>query len=200
MSGDEINHMVRNRHLVESLERSLRSGSHGLSVVPGLLKRLLEEGSWREFTTQREELVRYERFADFVSTPPLKGLGSDLGLIRRVIGNDVEALDLLDRALQNPVGTNVASNNVTSQPAGNQRDKALRKLRKDAPELHEQVLAGSLTAHAAMVKAGYRPKTFTVRADNAASAARTLRKHLDPRQLAELAALLARPEDEGTSR
>ncbi len=191
-----VNHLVRNRHLVESLEQSLRSGKHGLSVVPGLLKRLLAEESWREFTTQRGELVRHERFADFVTTPPLKGLGADVELIRRVISDDVEALDLLDQALKRQHGGDRSKSDViTLAPdevsvRGTSRDYALRKLRKDAPELHADVLAGRLSAHAAMVTAGFRPATFTVRADDTTAAARTLRKHLTPEQLAELARLL----------
>lgn len=191
MTADGINHLVRNQHLVESLERSLRSGKHGLSVVPGLLKRLLQEESWREFTTQRDELVKHERFADFVTTPPLKGLGADVDLIKRVIGDDVEALDLLDRALQNAPSIH-AVNNIHGRPEGTSKDAALRRLRKDAPELHADVLAGRLTAHAAMVTAGFRPKTFTVRADDTTSVARTLRKNLTPEQLAELGRLLTR--------
>lgn len=200
MNTDGVDHKVRNRHLVESLERSLRSGKHGLSVVPGLLKQVLVEESWREFTTQRDELVQHARFIDFVTTPPLRGLGADLDLIRRVVGNDPEALDLLDRAMQNPVGGSskivlnhhiVNVENDQEVPKGNSAAYALRKLRKDAPDLHAEVLAGRLTAHAAMVRGGFRPRTFTIRADDTTSVARTLRKNLKPDQLAELAQLLA---------
>lgn len=67
---------------------------------------------------------------------------------------------------------------------------ALSRLRKDAPDLHAEVVAGRLTAHAAMVKVGFWPKTFTVRVDDAAATARTLRKHMPPEQLAELARML----------
>jgi hypothetical protein len=46
-------------------------------------------------------------------------------------------------------------NNVNSdRPEGNAKAAALRKLRKDAPELHAKVLAKEMTAHAAMVQAG----------------------------------------------
>lgn len=176
---DGVNHLVRNRHLVEDLGGALRSGQHGLATVPGLLKRVLAEESWREFTTQRGEHVVHERFVDFVTTPPLAGIGSTVELLRRIVADDTEALDLLDRALQNPVGTNVALNNMKGHPRGTSKDYALRKLRKDAPELHAEVLAGRLSAHAAMVKAGYRPPTFTVRADSPESVAATLRRRLD---------------------
>lgn len=180
-----------NAVLVDALGSSLRRGGNALEAVPGLLKRLLAEESWREFVTQRGELVQHDRFVDFVTTPPLRGIGASVDLIRRIIADDTEAVDLLDQALQNPVGTNVALNNIQGQaPVGTSKDAALRKLRKDAPELHADVIAGRLTAHAAMVQAGYRPPTFTVRADCTESVAATLRRRLTAEQLAELARLL----------
>lgn len=183
--------------LVDALGSCLRRGDHALGTVPNLLKRILQEGAWREFVTQRGEHVKHKRFVDFVTTPPLKGLGSDVALVRRIVADDPEALDLLDQALQGKHGgdrrsahaTNVDISNV-DRPTGTTRDRALRKLRKDAPKLHAEVLAGHLSAHAAMIQAGFRPKTFSVRAGDAESAARSLRKHLPPDELARLAELL----------
>jgi hypothetical protein len=147
------------------------------------------------FTTQRGELVQHERFADFVTTPPLKGLGADVDLVRRIVAEDSEALDLLDRALQNPAGRPETLSNIQDKaPTGTTRAAALRKLRADAPELHAEVLAGRLTAHAAMVQAGFRRPTFTVRGDDPQSTARTLRKHLTAEQLTTLARLLLAEE------
>lgn len=189
--------LFRNAELNNSLSSALRSGEHGLVTVPGLIKRVLAEESWREFVTQMGEHVQYERFADFVATPPLKGLGSELSLIRRIVVDDPEALDLYDQAVRTSNGGDRRSesfsvNNIhTERPAGTSQDRALRKLRSDAPELHAEVLAGHISAHAAMVKAGFRPKTFTVRADRPESVARTLRKHLTRDQLRELAEMLA---------
>lgn len=188
--------LFRNAELNNSLSSALRSGEHGLVTVPGLIKRVLVEESWREFVTQMGEHVQYERFADFVATPPLKGLGSELSLIRRIVVDDPEALDLYDQAVQNPHGGDHASaesknNNIQLAPQGTSKARALRKLRSDAPKLHAEVLAGNISAHAAMVQAGFRPKTFTVRADRPESVARTLRKHLTRDQLRELAEMLA---------
>lgn len=171
--------LKRNAHLVEALGSALREGEHGLETVPALLKRVLAEESWREFVTQRGEHVEHERFADFVVTPPLKGLGASVDLVRRICGGDAEALDLLDRALRNQEGNPGTVHNVHSRPSGNTKDRALRRLREGAPGLHAEVLAGRLSAHGAMVKAGYRPKTFSVRTDSAEAVARALRRQLD---------------------
>lgn len=187
---DGVDHMVRNRHLVESLERSLRSGKHGLSVVPGLVKQILREESWREFTTQRDELVRHDRFADFVAAAPLKGLGATLDLIERIVASDLEAVELLRAALKEKPGPK-SRDVITRTLTGTSKSYALQRLQRDAPGLHAQVLAGTLSAHAAMVQAGFRPPTFTVRADSADSVAAVLRRQLDPATLAEVGRLLA---------
>lgn len=80
---------------------------------------------------------------------------------------------------------------MTARPRGTSKDYALRRLRKDAPELHAGVLAGNLSAHAAMVQAGLRPKTFTVRAESADTVVAALRRQLPPDVLAEVAGKLS---------
>jgi len=176
-----------NGHLVESLGSALRGGTHAVGVVPALLKRVLAEQSWRQFVTQRGERVEYQRFADFVTTLPLKGLGADVGLIKQIIRGDPEAEDMLDQALQNP---NALHNVQAKAPTGNTRERALRKLRADAPDLHADVLAGRLSAHRAMVQAGFRPNTFTVPDTSPEAIAAALRRQLPADVIAHVAALL----------
>lgn len=192
--------LKRNAHLVEALGSAVREGEHGLGTVPALLKRVLSEQSWREFVTQRGEHVAYERFVDFVTTPPLKGLGASVELVRNLCRDDTEALTLLTLALQGKPGqrTDLLDNmqEVPKAPTGTSREAALRRLHRDAPELHADVLAGRLSAHGAMVRAGYRPRTFTVRTDSAESVAKTLRRRLDAETLTAVRRLLAE-EGEG---
>jgi hypothetical protein len=45
---------------------------------------------------------------------------------------------------------------------GNASAAALRRLRKDRPDLHAEVMAGEQSANAAAIEAGFRPKTATV--------------------------------------
>ena len=184
-----------NAVLIEALGSSLRYGGSALEDVPALLKRVLTEEAWREFVTQRGEHVEHGRFAEFVTTPPLRGIGATVDLVRRIVADDEEALDLLDQALEDGEKqgerTDLVNNvNEVKRPQGNSGARALRKLRRDAPELHAEVLAGNLSRHAAMVRAGFRPKTFTVRADDAESTVRSLRKHMSADALARLARLL----------
>ncbi len=100
------------------------------------------------------ETTDFSSFKEFVEMPPLLGLGATLPLIKRICGNDTETLDLIDRATANPNGTNqysiqnVGVDNVNThieeRPDGNDREYALRKLRKDRPDLHQEVIAGEI--------------------------------------------------------
>jgi hypothetical protein len=70
----------------------------------------------------------------------LRGVSVDL--VRRVVADDAATLDLLDRAMQGRQGerTDLVSISHEVRPSGTTRDRALRKLRADAPELHADVL------------------------------------------------------------
>jgi hypothetical protein len=88
-------------------------------------------------------------------------------------------------------GGNVDNVHVAKRPTGNSESAALRRLRKDRPDLHSQVLNGEVSAHAAAVEAGFRPRTCTIRSDNPVSIVGTLRRQLDPETLAMVTKLLS---------
>lgn len=191
-----------NANLVDALGSALRSGDHGLKAVPGLVKRVLKEEAWRSFVTQRGEQVEYDRFEDFVVTPPLKGLGASVDLVRTLVQGDPEALDLFSQATRQQgrrtdlldnipeVGPGGGGRKRENAPSGTSRESGLRRLRKDAPELHADVLAGRLSAHAAMVRAGFRRRTVSVSVGRPDSVAAALRKHMSIEDLARLIELL----------
>jgi hypothetical protein len=101
-------------------------------------------------------------------------------MLKRMCGDNPEALDALDTLDEAVRGLhggdrkspeariNVDIVNVdpsTHRPTGNAADTALRRLRDQAPALHSRVLAGDLSPHAAMVEAGFRKRTITIKAD-----------------------------------
>ena len=110
----------------------------------------------------------------------------------------IQETDKRDQEQQQPHGGDRRSSDFNvdnvhvERPSGNGQSAALRRLRKDAPELHAEVLAGHISPHAAMIRAGFRRRTGTVRYDDAESAARTLRKHMPREALARLAELLTK--------
>lgn len=186
-----------NAVLVQALGSGIRSTGNGLSDLPALLCRVMEEEAWRSFVTPLGKLVEHARFIDFVTTPPTQGLGATVDLMKKIVADDPIASDLLDRALQNHNGgdrrsTTFSLDNIqTDPPSGTSREAGLRRLRKDRPDLHAQVLSGSLSAHAAMVQAGFRRRKITVPVDTPENAARALRRNLTPEAVEELARLLA---------
>ncbi len=180
--------------LVVSLRQAM-SVSSTLALVPGLLKKILRRELWRERVIQTGETVRFDRFEEFVATKPLEGLGATIDIVRNMLRGDPEALSLFDEAVRREPGRPAdggreTGNNVTDsvgRPEGNTAAKALRRLRKDAPTLHERVVAGEMSPHAAMVEAGFRPKTVTVRA-TADGFAKAARRHLGKDWLEQLEA------------
>lgn len=201
-------HELRRRAGIhDALSSAIDSGGHGLAAVPGLLRQVLENGTWREFVTSRGEHVQHENFVSFLNAPPLKGLGASAEMLQRIIMDDPALSDMLDRQLQNPPGRprktlyNVQDSqdmpeeaasaaSIPAAPTGNSRGRALRRLRQDAPELHARVLAGELSPHKAMVEAGLRPRTVTITPAEPASVARTLRREMSPDHRATLIELL----------
>lgn len=190
-----------NAVLVEALGSSLRRGGNALQDVPGLLKRILAEEAWKDFTTPRGERVQHSRFVDFVVQAPTAGIGASVDLVRKLVLDDPEALDLFDRAMQNPnggdrrSGRNFSLDNIqTDPPSGTSREAGLRRLRKDRPDLHAEVLAGTLSTHAAMIQAGFRQRKITVPVGTPADTAKALRRNLEPEQIKELVQLLAESE------
>jgi hypothetical protein len=195
------NVLVGADYVVQGLRRAL-GGEEWLNNAPGLLKRLISENLWqRRIDEVTGEVVEFERFVDFVTTKPLEGLGSTISTLKRVCGGDVEATDLLDQALQQADGGDHRSeeyrttvNNINSdtvdRPAGTSRAAALRKLRRDARELHDQVIAGELSPHAAMVQAGFRRPTLTIPLDPT-GAAGAIRRNCDQDFISQLIELLS---------
>ncbi|MET0416642.1 MAG: hypothetical protein ABW022_11545, partial [Actinoplanes sp.] len=146
--------LKRNANLVEALGSALREGGHAVGTVPGLLKRILLEESWREFVTQRGERVSHARLIDFVTEPPLRGIGATADLIERLVSDDPEVLILWRTGLKERPGPKRSRNNIMRSKTGTSKAYALDRLQREAPALHEEVVAGHLSAHAAMVQAG----------------------------------------------
>lgn len=192
-----------NAALVEALGSALREGEHGLKTGPALLVRVLREESWRSFVTQRGDQVEHRHFEQFVTTPPLKGLGADMRLIRKLIDaiedpkGRAAALNLLDQAMAGRQGErrdlldNIQEVELEAAPSGTSREAGLRRLRKDRPDLHAEVLAGRLSTHAAMLNAGFRKRKISIPVASPADAAKALRRNLEPDQIKELVQLLA---------
>lgn len=184
-----------NAHLVESLSSAARHGGSALADAPVLLRRVLEEDAWREFVTQRGEEVRPRSFREFVTTPPLKGLGVDMDLVHRIAGTDDPDLLVMLREAEKvgkpgPLAAGEMHGDSPCISGDDQTALTAARLAREHPEQYAAVKAGERTINAAAVLAGIRPRRISVRLDAPDSIAKSLRRHLTPDQLAQLIALL----------
>lgn len=183
--------LIENDQLVDGLRGALRDGETGLEYVPKMLRLVLEGEAWRKrYDRIGRSEVEFKRFADFVRARPTQGLGSSVDLVRRIVSGDPVTLDLLDEAMQQPAYTHADVDNIHVRPSGTRADTALRRLRKDAPELHAKVLAKELSPHKAMVQAGFRNRKVSIPVDDPESAARTIRRQFKREALIALVAAL----------
>jgi len=178
--------------LVQALGRALLDGTRDLKTIPPLIIKIVDHELWRyrvDPSSGRE--YEFRSWNEFVITSGPDGLGTTREQLRGVCRESKPALDALDRAEQNKVGRpSKTLDNIQGFPSGTSEASALRRLRKDRPDLHTEVLAERLSAHAAMVKAGFRPRTVTVRIADPESVAKALHKHMTPDDLAALRDLL----------
>ncbi len=78
--------------------------------------------------------------------------------LQQLCQNRPDVLDLIDQARQRKHGGDRSKidNIQLAAPSGTSTDAALRRLRKDRPDLHQRVINKELSAHAAMIEAGYQ--------------------------------------------
>lgn len=203
---------IEGDQVVDCLGSAIYHGEAELGNVPGLLKRVIEEGFWRRRVMRKTgQIVEFARFLDFVREGPPEGLGTTLKTLQRICQDDKTVLDMLDRETVkgpgNPTGSNQhgektgnvdiihnSSNQSEERPAGTGSARALRRLREQRPDLHEQVLSNALSPHAAMIEAGFRQRSITIAVDPA-GAARRIRKNFSDEQIVELIDLLQKESE-----
>lgn len=192
----EIGRLKEADGLVSCFYSALKSGENNLRSAPGLLLRLIDENMWQRRMMKTGQVVEFTRFVDFVTSKPLEGLGEDLESIKRICRDDPAALNAIDKVTVGEAGAPKGNDNAKTNRSistvcqkeplrGTTSQYALRKLRKDAPELHQQVLDGKLSPHKAMIEAGFRKQTFSVTKD-INSAARFLAENFNLSQLDEI--------------
>ena len=176
--------------LVATLSTAVFHGSHTLTNVPVLVKRIISEKLWRSYQ-RGAEVANFDSFSDFID----RGLGTNVGTLQHLCRDDAGTLDALDLAIAGSPGSprlNADNVNIIARPLGNSATKGIRRLRRSRPDLHGRVISGDLSAHQAMVEAGFRRKRFSVSADPE-RAAPSLRRRFTSEELNQLVTLLAEP-------
>ena len=196
---DEAQELARRGQNVADLAKCLRDGGFSLTYIPKLLRKLLIDESWRDFETQLGRRVQHDTFTSFIVTRPLAGLGSDVSTLTRLVATDKELAGMLRQATTDDRGPKSAKEKEQRDAnplcyneiaRGTRADYGVVVLKENEPEQYAAVIAGERSVHAALLATGRRKPYVSVRIDDPASAARTLRKKLTVEQRHELARLL----------
>lgn len=156
---------TRASDVCERLDKSLRGAELNLGSVAALVCVVIREELWRERRIRTGEVVQCASFLDLLTAPPLRGYGEDPRRVEALLKDDAEALRMFRAATTAPHGGDRKSEDaaikadiVILEPPkqGNSRAYTLDRLHRDAPALYEQVVAGTLTANAAAIQAGFR--------------------------------------------
>jgi len=177
--------------LVTALFQAIEHGQNRIASVPGILKQVIQEDAWRQYALPHSSVIHiYSSFREFVEDWLRISL-EDLKAICTA-RCDYEALDLVDKVTKGKQGQRndlVDNVNYVNSPDGNANTYALRKLRKDRPDLHAKVIAGELTPNSAMVEAGFRQKQITIVLD-AVRAANAINRHFNDEQRKQIVELI----------
>jgi len=149
--------------VVMCLSQCLSDGVGGLAHVPTWLEKVLERDYWKKRVRPGTgEVIEFSRWEDFVTAKVYWGLGSTQQQLNNLLRDNPKLIDLMDRATQRTPADNKPLDNIQEQaPTGTTAAAAIRRLRKDRPDLHAKVMSGDLSANAAAIQAGFRRKTWT---------------------------------------
>jgi hypothetical protein len=179
---------VRVRHAFNALH----AGTEGLAAFPTFLQEIIEKHSW-EIVARPDPTADPDKFAtigDWLVAPPPTGLGAESReQIKRLVAK-TDAEIPLRKALKNKPGPNSRTNR-TRTTTGERRAYTLERLWRERPDLAARVEANGLSPNAAAIEAGFRAKAFTIRTNNPATIAATLRRQLKPDILRDVAKLIA---------
>jgi len=94
----------------------------------------------------------------------LSGMDAGLSVGVGVIGADAATQAISEKEV-NHNNIMIDQKDNTQAIQGTSRTYALRRLRKDRPDLHERVINGVMTPHGAMIEAGFRRQPITIPRD-----------------------------------
>ncbi len=195
-----LTHHPKSDRIVDCLRSAIVDAGAGLADVPELLKRVIVEELWCERkNSQGENETTFTNFTDFVRAKPPEGLGCDLATLKKLCRDDVLTLELLAKvSCQRSHGGNRRSENFKfdnvkfEKPAtGNSAQYGLDRLRRKRPDLHREVLSGSISVNRAMIKAGFRKEKIQLQLD-VFSFAKFIKKRFSRTEISKLIELLKR--------
>lgn len=189
--------------IVREVISSTSSGADVMSALPGLVRQLLDDEAWREFTIPGGRTVQHSTFGGFVQAEPPKGLGGRRNQLAALCGTDeklatrVRALLLEEAAPPASHGGDRRSErfqdcgtNLKAKPDSS--DHIVGRLRQADPALAEKVIRGEVTPNAAAREKGWRKPRIVLSTPE--RIAGSLRKHMPRESLLRLVELLTKED------
>jgi hypothetical protein len=157
------------------------------------LAELVSSGAWRRFRMPNGEIVEHASLVEMVRTERNRGLGMVPEALVAMLekSNFQAAAHKLQRDLRDEVpaaaeqGRPKKGSDTTFMQGERGSSYELARLKRDRPDLAAQVVDGDLTAHAAAIQAGIRPRRASIRIDSPTNAVRGLLRHFTAEQISQ---------------
>jgi len=153
----ELNEIERGQ-LCQSTIESLYEATGGLRQFPSLLKKVIAERAW-ERRVCRGKVIELGGLRELITAKPVQGWGEDPSKVEAVIRDDPEALAAFREAMKHQGERTDLCTNGTQVKAvtGQTRAYSIARVQRECdPETVAAVMAGEMSANAALVKAGVR--------------------------------------------
>jgi hypothetical protein len=140
-------------------------GCSKLDSIPALLRRIIENRAWECRQVKMRGVVKLASLRELITKEPMDGWGENPERIEALIRDDAEVLAMWREAMKGKQGkrTDLVDNiNEVKPSKGTSRAYTVSRLQREAPELFAQVAAGTISANAAAIKAGFRKKPTTL--------------------------------------
>jgi hypothetical protein len=177
--------------------QAVYSAAHadGDRLTPALAQ-VVESGYWRSFEHPGKGLQEFETFETYCIDWIGFGAEAVLAILQasqfKSAARTVKAELLLGLAPLTAHGGNRDRNQVSNTNLiGDTADHVVQRLKRDNPQLAQQVINGTTTAHAAAIKAGHRKKRITMQPDDPHRMAKAIRNGSTPETIQELIRLLS---------
>lgn len=151
---------IERAELCQITIESLYEATGGLKQFPALLKKVIATKAW-ERRTVHGKLVELGSLRELITAKPVSGWGEDPAAVEAVIRDDPEALAAFREAMKHQGERPNLCNNVTEVDAeaitGNSRAYSISRVQRECDSRTvAAVMAGEMSANAALVKAGVR--------------------------------------------
>ena len=151
---------------IELLQQLLmHGGTQAFELVPLALKKVIIEKQWQRYKGKHGN--PFNSFEAFVRHPLWQGLETTIDDLRVYCRKQPTIQKLILGAMEPGRGGQRGStkeeranrsDNITPTKRGTSAIYTLKRLKRDRPDLFQQVLGGDLSANAAAIEAGFRKK------------------------------------------